>query len=191
MPRPGVGLQLTPRRQGTTPASPVPLTSRRKVAQGPSGLARGSLSSERPCRLPVPWPVQLCCLPPGARDQSCPPHACFPHAHDRPAAQRGPAAQARARAGFPSVSTDTAHGSHLFPQRALRPEGEPRSFTKNQRTTRVLPRRRWSLLQPPTHTGSTDRPCRSVPAPDSCSSPSWQHRQELRLQIRLTSSVVL
>lgn len=95
------------------------------MAQGPSGLARGSLSSERPCRLPVPWPVQLCCLPPGARDQSCPPHACFPHAHDRPAAQRGPAAQARARAGFPSVSTDTAHGSRRVGLEAGLWEGLP------------------------------------------------------------------
>ena len=36
------------------------------------------------CRLPVPWPVQLCCLPPGAWDKSCPPHACFLLVYDRP-----------------------------------------------------------------------------------------------------------
>ena len=63
----------------------VLLRSRRKAAQGPSDLGVGSpvQRGSRPPACPL-WPVQLCCPPPGVRDQSRPPHACFPHAHDGP-----------------------------------------------------------------------------------------------------------
>ena len=38
-------------------------------------------------------------------------------------------------------------------------------FTKNQRTTRVLPHRRQSLLRPPTHTSSTEQAIQICPSP--------------------------
>lgn len=110
VPRPGLGLQLTPRQQEQRPPLRCPCTSRRKVAQGPSGLVREACPAA-PCRLPVH--VASSTLPPatwgpGTRHV---PRTCFLHAHDRPAAGGAAAAQAQGRAGSPSVSTGTAHGN--------------------------------------------------------------------------------
>ena len=103
----------------------APLPSRRKVAQGPSDLGQGTLSSEHPaaCLSRGQFSSAACHLGPGTS-----------HAHPTPASRTrmtgpaawsGPAAWTRVRAGFPSMSTGTAHESRRLGAEAGLSEGLP------------------------------------------------------------------